>query len=147
MLHQFRVELTSGTPAKFFVGLFIAAGLAIGPIGNHRVEGIRNIENSGPQRDVPALRQVRIICKTAVVPEAVAAHDVDQFGREKRRGDHVHAAPLVITHDEPFFFRERPRFEQNGIGHAELADVMQLAGDLEYGAVVDGHQPLGGRHT
>jgi hypothetical protein len=75
----------------------------------------------------------------------VSADDVRERFRSEGRRDDLDAHLVVRAHDLPLFLGKRSGLKQDRVGDSELADIVQHRGDFQKEAVVDAHQPFGGR--
>jgi len=98
-------------------------GGPVGPVGAQRIVHVRHGEDARGQRDLLSLQATRVA--RAVPLLVVAVGDVQRGPQVEHRGQQVIRRRGVAAHDHPLLLRERPRLEQDGVGHAHLADVVQ----------------------
>jgi hypothetical protein len=101
---------------------------AIGPVGGERVENIGGGYDTGFKGDLIALEALRIAL--AVEALVVCRGDGGEFAeRRDPRQDRL-AMSGVHFHDRAFVRIELARLVQDGIAHAQLADVVSSAARL-----------------
>ncbi len=97
--------------------------LAVRPIRGHGVERIDDGEDPGPQRDRLTGQAARVT--GAVPPLLVAQHDVERRLEELDVLQHPVAHLRVLLHHGPLFLGQLARLEQDRVGDADLAHVVQ----------------------
>ena len=77
----------------------------------------------------------------------VVADDVQRAGQEEQALQQVEALLGVALHQPPLVGRQRPRLAQHGVGHADLAKVVDVRTPLQVDEVVRSEpQGLAERH-
>jgi hypothetical protein len=127
---QFRVELGAGATPDLADRVLEAGPLAIGAVGGHRVQGVGQGEDPGP--DVDLLAEESPGVALAVEALLVAEDDRRRGAEEGDALDHLVADVRVALHLRPFLGSEASRLEQHRVGHADLPDVVEerAAADL-----------------
>ena len=99
------------------------------PVRGHRVEGVAGQDDAARERDVLARAALRI---AAAVPVLVLAQDDLRDVAEARHPlEHLGPAQRVLLHHVPFVLVQRPGLQQDRVGDADLADVVQARGEGE----------------
>jgi hypothetical protein len=108
----------------------------VGPIADQRVEEIGD-------RGDPALERDLLSGEPARIPGAVPALVMSEGNRRREReqprrraGEDAVADLGVPLDDLPLRFGQRPGLEQDAVRDADLADVVQAAGDADQLAVL-----------
>ncbi len=115
--------LTTGEAPDLGERLILAARGPVRPFGEHRLEGDRNGEDPGRERDLIAGKRVRV---PGAVPALVGvADDRHDAAQEADRLEDARAQERVLLHDLFLFGRERARLRQDRSGDADLAERME----------------------
>src|SRR5262245_38091503 len=96
---------------------------AIDLVAGHRVEGIHNRHQTRAQRKLLASLLVRLA--TAIEPGARELHDVKYRRRCTTRPENVRSYLPMSFDDVVLVGRQGRGLEEDRIGHADLADVVQ----------------------
>ena len=134
---QLGIELAAGKAEQLVERRLARHGPAINLVGDHGIEGVADREHAGAQRDLLADQRYPAIA--AVEPRRVAGHDVQDDLRVATAAEDFHAQLPMLVHDAGFVGRERAGLEQDAVGHADLAHVVQERGHLHHVALVFGH--------
>ena len=124
--------------------------LAVGPLERHRVVGVDHAHGARDQGDLLAAQAVRVA--VAVPALVVMAHAQDELLLEQRADD-VGAEHRVLAHEVPLLGVQLARLEQDAVGDADLADVVQVGGFFGAADALLGPAQLGaqqhhvGRHA
>ena len=105
-------------------------GLAVGPIGGHRVEGVACGDDPGADRDLLAGQAVRV---PVSVPALVVSADDDARLLQNAPDPVEHALALdgVCAHDIHLFVCEPPGLVDDFVRHRDLPDVVEQRPELE----------------
>ena len=125
---QRRVEMLAGLLVEVLQGFLDRYCVLVRADRNERIEDIGDGNNPSFERDVLAFELLRI---AAAVPLFVVGEGDDARGFEQLvvvLADDFGAHDWVLVHDVPFCGIEFPRFEQDGVGDADLADVVHRRG-------------------
>ncbi len=114
--------------------LLARPGRAVGALARQGVEHINHGEDAGRQRDLFALQAAWVA--GAVPFLMVSVGDVQGWAQVRDGCKHVAGELGVFTHDDPFLVRQFAGFEEDGVGDAQLAHVVQQ------GAAADVHEFL-----
>src|SRR2546429_682295 len=99
------------------------------PVARHRVERVGDREDPRPERDL--LPEEPVGVAAAVPALVVGAHDADSLAlQERHASEHLLAEHGVRLHRAALRLRERSRLEQDLVGDADLADVVEQEADL-----------------
>ena len=104
-------------------------GPAVAAGGGHRVEGVGDGHHPGELRDLAAGQPVRVAA--AVQPLVVVQDRRPGLAEEADAAHHLVPVLGVQLDDAPLLGGQRPVLAQQPGGHAELADVVQDAGEAE----------------
>ena len=122
-------------------------GPLVGPLAPQRVEDVGDGDDSGFQRDGVPDQTIGV----AVPVESLMMREGDEGAQfeEGRVGTHEHLeAVLGMTlHGEALVFGQQPRVENDRIGDADLADIVQLAGQSEDFSFRSGQAHQGGQSS
>ncbi len=123
------VELGARAPLQFGDGHLDRPGPAVGAGGGHRVEGVGDGDDPGALGDLGADQAVRV---AAAVEAFVVVQDRGAgLAEEGDPADHLMAV-LGMQFDDPAFLGgQRAVLAQQPGGDAELADVVQDAGEAQ----------------
>ncbi|MNT07270.1 hypothetical protein D3C72_1419670 [compost metagenome] len=102
-------------------------GTAIGAGAGHGIEGVRHAHYPGFQGNGLAAQALRVAA--AVRGFVVHQHRWQYQGRQRVTGEQALADFRVGAHDLQLMLVERARFVQHGVGHADLAQVMEEAAE------------------
>ena len=116
--------------------------LLVGPIGEQRVEDVAHRADAPDERDLLAGQAGRV---AVAVPALVVgagdllghAHDVRARARQQLGADR-----RVAAHELAVLGRERAGLQQDGVGHADLAHVVQQARVAQRLGLGRGHAQL-----
>ncbi len=121
--HHRRVEVSpGGLPDALARGLH-RDGLGVGTIEGHRVEGVGHREDAGREGNRLAGQPERVA--GAVPPLVVVVDDRDRVAQEGNPLEELAAHLRMAPHDPPLVRRERAGLEEDRVGDADLADVVQ----------------------
>src|SRR5690349_8287318 len=127
-----RVEVLAGLLEDPGQRLGVRPGLLVRPRRGQRVVDVRQRHDARRERDRVALQAGRVAAAVPLL--VVAARDVAAADQEALVGELAHhaldrlRADLVVrAHDLPLLVREAPGLEQDRVGDADLADVVQRA--------------------
>ena len=119
------VELqTAAAPQLLETGVGVER-LAVGPLERHRVVGVDHAQRSRREGDLLAAQTVGV---TGAVPAlVVVTHAEDQVLLEQRADD-VGAEHRMLAHQVPLLGVQHAGLEQDAVGDADLADVVEIGG-------------------
>ena len=126
--HQ-RVPLDPRSLAEDLIDAFGRHRGAVRPRGVHRVEAIGDRQDARQQRDRIALEPFRV--PAAVVAFMVVEHTGQQVGDRVEAGQDAVADDRVLLDVFELVIRERPALGEDVIADADLADVVQQAGQVD----------------
>ncbi len=130
LAHELRVELYAGEFEQFGDGAFARQRAAINLVAGHRIEGIDDGKNASAKRQLFAAEIVAFA--TAVEPSASVMNDIEHWRRGRTVAQNFDANAAVILDHQIFVASEFARFEQDAIGNANLANVVQQRGQLDF---------------
>ncbi len=90
-----------------------------------RIEHVDDADDLGQQRNLLAAQPIGIAA--AVEPLMVMAHDRPRALQRSKRAAQAIADHRVLLHDLEFLRGERTALQQDRVGHADLADVVEHA--------------------
>src|SRR5580704_4622582 len=125
-LDDLRIKLGAGATANFFAGMSHGERAAVRAVADHRIERVRDGENTGAKRNLVTLEATRVA--GAVVELLVSEDDFRSLLEEGDTGQHVIADLAMRAHDLFFVVGERTGFAQNAIGDGHFADVVEESG-------------------
>src|SRR6266545_1953114 len=118
-----RAELGARLRLHLAEGLVDRARRAIDPRGQHRVEGVRDVDDPGAERDLLTGDPVGIARSVeALMVMADRRHSVLE---EAEAVDDPRALLGMALHERPFLPREAGRLQEDRIWDRELADVVE----------------------
>src|SRR5581483_2873853 len=122
-----RVEVRSRAAFELGECVLDGAGLAVGPVVGDRVEGVDDGEDAGRKRDLLAGQSARIA--RSVPPLVVEGEDVvDDVGQERNLRDETLAERRVHLHRRALTLCQAAGLEEDRVGDADLADVVEQVG-------------------
>ena len=128
-LDHFLVPLRARSLRQDFFHAAIGHGVAVGPLVAHGVVGVGHRQNPGQHRDLLGRQAVGIAL--AVVPFVVVEHAGQQVANLPQLRQDPVADGHVLLDVLLLLTRERALFPQHGILDADLAHVVQQAGQVE----------------
>ena len=121
--HAPRAELAAPAAAKLLEGLCGRPGGSIDAVGQHRVQGVGDMDDPRAEGDLFAGQPERV---PGAVPALVMVPDRRHCVVEEAEAiDDARALIGMSLHQRPFVARERRRLEQDRIRDGELADVVE----------------------
>lgn len=158
-----RVELAAGMGLEVFKGRFEGPGLLVGALAGEGVKHIRHRDDAGFQGDRLPRQSFRVALTVEtlmVVGDDVLQHvgvmDAVEAELADHQGDHLPPLEGVGLHHPVLLGRELARLEQDGVGHRNLADIVQLGEEVNelhllvtqgvMGRHLPGDEPRIGRH-
>ncbi len=126
------IEVCASEAANMLAHALLGPALAVWPIEAQGIPDIDHREDPRRQRDLLALQAARV---AAAIPLfVVAIGDVQRHAQVGDRREQIVGEGRVLAHDRPLVVGERAGLEQNAVGDAHLADI------VEQGAAPDMHQ-------
>jgi len=96
VFHYHGVEFAARAHAQLFDSLIEGLGPAIGPVGNHRIESIRHIENPRPDRDLVPFESVGVALPVRAF--MMVPYYVHRFLQQLDMRDDLRAGEGVLSH-------------------------------------------------
>ena len=130
------IELAGHLLEDNLLGLFVAKGRFIDPFGGQRVVDVGKAGDSAGQRNRLADQAVGIaaaVVAFVVGPGDVAGHAEElglRVGEDRRIERHA-AGGRVLLHHLELFLGQRAGFQEDPVGDAHLADVVQRSGQVD----------------
>ena len=121
-LHNLRIELRAGAALDLGGSLVVADRPAVAAVVGEGVEGVDHGEDAGAQVDVFTAQALRIAA--AVIALLVVQHNGTGFLEKGDAGQHLITEFGMAPHNGPFLLGQRTGLAQDGVGHADLADIM-----------------------
>ncbi len=132
------VELAAGMGLEVLEGRLERPGLLVGTLAGERIEHIRHRDDAGLQRDRLPCQPLRVALAVetlVVVGDDVLQHvgvmDAVQTKLLDHQGDHLPSLERVDLHHRVLLRGQLARFEQDGVRHRNLADVVQLGEEMD----------------
>jgi Amt family ammonium transporter len=130
LTNELWIELHAGEFKQFSDGPFTRQRAAINLIAGHRIESIDDGENAGAERELFAAEVVAFA--TAIEPGAGVMDNIEHRRRGGAVAKNLDANPAVIFDNQVFVASQFARLEQDAIGHADLADVVQKRSKFDF---------------
>ncbi len=125
-IHDDRVELAAGAALQLGQRVVERERAPVGPRAGHRLQRVAGGDDPRAERDLVAGEAVGV---ALAVPALVAgAHERRDGLQRRRRADDALPDDGVLLDDRPLVVVQRAGLVQDGRGHRDLADVVQLAG-------------------
>jgi hypothetical protein len=141
-LDQVRVELLPGTAAQFGESFFARLGRWYGRSEDHGVEGVGDREDARAQWDVAPVGSRGF---SGLPPNhAWCVRTISVSTCEPNAAEMISTPIWSCVRMTSIPRRSAAGLEQDRVGHAELADVVQHRRHFQDEAVVDRHEALGG---
>ena len=121
-----RVELRAAAAVELLQGLRGGTPATVRAVGEHRLEGVGDGDDPGLERDLLAPQPEGVA--VTVEPFVVSQDRGTQVG-EAGTAEQTSADLRVVADLGPLVVVERPVLEQDRVGHPDLADVVQHAGE------------------
>src|SRR5258705_12232079 len=129
-LHDAGIELCARTAPNLTDGVVPRGSRSIGALARDRIEGVGDREHPRAEGDLRSRQRVRVAA--AIPPLVMRANYSQAFALEQRHvTEHLFAEHRVHLHEPAFRNRERCRLEQDVVGDADLADVVQKEAVLQ----------------
>ena len=142
------VELRPGAVLQRADGLLVVERVAEGARAGHRVVGVGDVDDARGERDALA-REPLGVARPVVVLVVVTYGRCDLL-HLGHGGEQARAALGVEADDGALLFVERGGLEQDGVGRADLAHVVQEGGQaraVRAGSALETHAPADGRRV
>src|SRR5579862_1284197 len=123
-LDHARIELAAGAAAKLGDRLLHGDARAVGAVAAHRVIGVADGDDPGPEGDFATRTAVRVAA--AVVALVACAHEVGDRHHRGSGGEDPLADLAVALDDLALDRVERSGLAQDRLRYGDLADVVQL---------------------
>ena len=138
-LHHARLEVCARQFADMLQRPGARPGRAVGAVRRQRIVDVHDAEDAGAERDLFAFEAARV---AAAVPFlVVAVGDVERPLQVGDRLEHLPGVGGMHVHERPLVVGQRVGLEQDAVGDAHLADIMQQrpAPDLDQLPGPDAH--------
>ena len=116
---------------------------AVGPRGAHRVVAVGHGEDPGEERDRLALEPLGVALAVELL--VVVEHAGQEVGDRLQAGEDAVADLDVLVDVLELLGGERPALAQDGVADADLADVVEQAGEVDVAQLVLLAGPARGR--
>src|SRR5438105_10424824 len=123
------IPLPAGARAQGGERFLKGLARAVGAVVDEGVESVADGDDAGQLRDGGARESVRI--SSAVIALVVVADDRQKAGPRAQRGDDVLADDRVQVHRDLLVGVQRPWLEEDRVGDADLADVVDEPAAVE----------------
>ncbi len=117
------VELAAAAALELVEAVLVSQGLAVRPAERHGIVGVGDAHRA---RDLGDRLTGEAVGVALARPAFVVVADAGDQRVVEERADDVGAEDGMLAHQFPFLHVEPARLEQHAVGHADLADVVQV---------------------